>query len=379
MKKIKLAFIYGTRPEIIKLSSTIRLCMKKGIDFFTVHTGQHYSHRMFRMFLKELELPAPDHNLNIRSRAPYKQGDHTGRMMIKLEEVLLKEMPSVVLVQGDTNTVLAGALTTSKISTTRSFTGFDIKLGHVESGLRSYDRGMPEEINRVMADHLSDFLFAPTAKTKRIAVSEGIKPSKIWVTGNTIVDALEHGLALARSKADALSGYGLKKDKYMLLTLHRQENVDDKKRLARILKGVDKVSRECGAPVVFPIHPRTVKKFKTFGTRPPASLRIVEPCPFLHFLQMEEGARLILTDSGGVQEEACVLKVPCVTLRDSTERPETVDVGANVVAGVEPDLVFSSALRMLSKKRNWKNPFGEGDAGEKIIAILEKELGGLGA
>jgi len=374
MKRPKIAFIYGTRPEIIKLSPIIRTCLKKKIPFFTAHTGQHYSRRMFSAFLEELDLPWPDYNLNIRSRAPYRQGDHTGRMMVKIEEILLKELPSAVLVQGDTNTVLAGALATSKISTTRSFTGFDIKLGHVESGLRSYDRGMPEEINRVMADHLSDFLFAPTAKTKKIAVSEGIDPSRIWVTGNTIVDAVEQGLAAGARKPGALERYGLKKGKYMLLTLHRQENVDDKKRLSGILKGVDRAARECGMPVVFPIHPRTVKKFKAFGVKPPLSLRIVDPCGFIAFLQMQEGAALVLTDSGGVQEEACVLRVPCVTLRDSTERPETVDVGANVVAGVKADPIVSSALEMISKKRRWKNPFGDGKAGEKIMKVIEKEL-----
>ncbi len=372
MKKRKLAFVFGTRPEIIKLSSTIRECVEKKIDFFTVHTGQHYSHNMFKLFLNELKLPRPDFNLNVKSKAPYRQGDHTGRMMARLEEIFLKEKPTVVLVQGDTNTALAGALTTSKISTTRSFTGFHIRLAHVEAGLRSYDRGMPEEINRVISDHLSDYLFAPTRNAKEIALSEGIPAKKISVTGNTIVDAVREGLWLGEKKGDILSGYGLKKDSYMLLTLHRQENVDNRKQLIKILAGIEKVGKKHKLPVVFPIHPRTVKMFRIFDIKPHESIRIIEPCSFLEFLRLEAGARLILTDSGGVQEEGCVMRVPCVTLRNSTERPETVEVGANVIAGVAPRTIAASVENMLEKKRNWRNPFGNGDSGKKIIKILKK-------
>ncbi|MGD2279012.1 MAG: UDP-N-acetylglucosamine 2-epimerase (non-hydrolyzing) [Candidatus Omnitrophota bacterium] len=369
---MKLAFIFGTRPEIIKLSSLIRLCRKKKIDFFTVHTGQHYSHNMFKLFLKELELDKPDYTLDVKSKAPYRQGDHTGRMMVKLEHILLEEKPSVVLVQGDTNTTLAGALTASKISTTRSFTGFNMRLGHVEAGLRSYDRSMPEEINRVMSDHLSDFLFAPTSRSKEIAVGEGISKNKISVTGNTIVDAMYHGLESGKNKIDILSEYGLKKDSYILLTLHRQENVDNRKRLIKILAGVEKVGKKHKMPVVFPIHPRTVKMFRVFDIKPHECIRVVEPCSFLGFLQLESSARLILTDSGGVQEESCVLRVPCVTLRTTTERPEAVDIGANVIAGTDSRSIFDSAEIMLDKKRKWSNPFGNGNAAGKIIEKLKK-------
>jgi len=370
---MKIGFIFGTRPEIIKLSSIIRHCIKKQIPFFTIHTGQHYSRGMSSSFLEELQLPEPDYNLNIRSKAPFRQGDHTGRMMIKLEEILLREMPSVALVQGDTNSVLAGALAVSKISTTRSFTGFSIKLGHVEAGLRSYDRAMPEEINRVMADHLSDYLFAPTRKAKDIASHEGIKKTKVWVTGNTIVDALYHGLEVGRKNKDILSGNGLKKDSYILLTLHRQENVDNRKRLDEILNAVKKIARKHKMPVVFPIHPRTVRKLKMFGIDPKSYLHVIEPCPFLDFLQLEANARLVLTDSGGVQEESCVLRVPCVTLRDSTERPETVESGANIIAGARSREIADSAEMMLNRKRDWRNPFGDGTAGKRIIEILVKQ------
>lgn len=370
--KLKIAMIFGTRPEIIKFSSLMRLCAKKKIDFCTIHTGQHYSHSMFKLFLNELQLPKPDYNINIKSKAPHRQGDHTGRMMVKIEEILLNEMPSVALVQGDTNTTLAGALSTSKISTTKPFTGYDIKLGHVEAGLRSYDRSMPEEINRVMADHISDYLFTPTKKAEEIAISEGISKGKVSVTGNTIVDAINHGLKASRGKGSFISKLGIKKDSYILLTLHRQENVDDRKRLIKILAGLERIAKKHKLPIIFPIHPRTIKMFKIFDIKPHESIRVIEPCGFLEFLQLQAGARLILTDSGGVQEEACVLGVPCVTLRTSTERPETVDVGANIIAGVDSRSIADSAEVMLDKKEKWDNPFGEGDSAEKILKILKR-------
>lgn len=372
MKKLKLAFVFGTRPEIIKLSSLIRLCIKKRVDFFTVHTGQHYSHSMVKLFLNELDLPKPDYSLKIRSKAPHKQGDHTGRMMIKLEDIMLKEMPTVVLVQGDTNTALAGALTTSKISTTKPFTGYSMKLAHVEAGLRSYDRGMPEEINRVIADHLSDYLFTPTSRSSDTAISEGVNKEKVFVTGNTVVDAVKHGLNSAAKGKDILSKIGLKKDSYMLLTLHRQENVDNRKQLIKILAGIERVCKRHKMPIVFPVHPRTVKMFNLFDIKLHKLIRTIEPCGFLEFLKLEAGARLILTDSGGVQEESCVLNVPCVTLRDSTERPETVDVGANIITGIDPGAIVAATEKMLGAKRGWKNPFGKGDAAEKILEVLKK-------
>ena len=373
MKKLKLAFVFGTRPEIIKFSSLIRLCIKKNIDFFTVHTGQHYSHSMFKLFLNELDLPRPDYSLKIKSKAPHKQGDHTGRMMIKLEDIMLEEMPTVVLVQGDTNTALAGALTTSKISTTKPFTGYSIKLAHVEAGLRSYDRGMPEEINRVIADHLSDYLFTPTSKSRDTAISEGVNKEKVFVTGNTVVDAVKYGLSSDGDGGDDfLTKIGVEKDSYMLLTLHRQENVDNRKQLIKILAGIEKVCKKHKMPIVFPIHPRTLKMFNLFDIKPHKLIRTIDPCSFLEFLKLEAGARLILTDSGGVQEESCVLNVPCVTLRDSTERPETVDVGANIITGIDPRAIAAATEKMLRAKRSWKNPFGKGDAAEKILAILKK-------
>jgi UDP-N-acetylglucosamine 2-epimerase (non-hydrolysing) len=328
---------------------------------------------MSRLFLEELGLPEPDHLLSIKSLAPYRQGDHTGRMMVELEKIILDEMPSVVLVHGDTNTTLAGALVTSKISTTRSFTGYDIKLAHVEAGLRSYDRSMPEEINRVIADHLSHFLFVPTPKAKDTVIGEGITAGKVTVTGNTIVDALESGRRrIVPGKLPEgmrpLAGPG-----YILLTLHRQENVDNRERVSGMIRGISDFSSSCGLPVLFPAHPRTVKMFGEFGINIPGQIKMIPPCGFLDFLSLEDNARLIFTDSGGVQEEACVLRTPCVTLRTSTERPETVEAGANIVAGVSPAGIIKAAEKMYSSDRKWDNPLGDGHAAAEIIGCLKEE------
>lgn len=371
MKK-KIAFIFGTRPEVIKLCPVILECVKREIDFFTVHTGQHYSHDMFKTFLEELKLPKPDYNLRIKSRAPYRQGDHTGRMMIELERIMLEELPDIVIVQGDTNTALAGGLTAAKISTTESFTGYKIRVGHVEAGLRSYDRTMPEEINRIITDNLSDWLFVPTEKERKIVIKEGIPREKVKVIGNTIVDAVYYGLKLNKNRSDLGVSLGLKKGAYILMTLHRQENVDNKKRLINILRAVDKVSEALKMTVVFPIHPRTVKMLRHFNIVAPENILLVDPCGFLEFLSLEKDAALIMSDSGGVQEEASILKVPCVTLRDSTERPETVEVGANIIAGHKPEDILNASIKMMKRKRNWENPFGNGKSAKKIIDALTR-------
>ena len=370
MKKRKLAFIYGTRPEIIKLSPVIHLCVKQRMPFISIHTGQHYSFDMDKVFFKDLNLPRPDYRLNIKSKAPYRQGDHTGRMLIEIENILIKEMPHCVVVQGDTNTAFAGALTAEKISTTKSYTGFDIKVAHVEAGLRSYDRSMPEETNRFITDHLSDFLFTPTMHEKKILLKEGIQRSCIHVTGNTIVDAVKQYKDIAEEKSSILAKLGLSKDEYMLLTLHRQENVDSKKVLSSIIRGLSDIHKSFNRPIVFPAHPRTVKMMKNFSISMPCFVKMIEPLGFLDFLKLQANSRIVLTDSGGLQEEACTLKVPCVTIRDNTERPETVKAGANIIAGRNPDTMLAAAKKMMKKKHNWENPLGDGRASERILKVL---------
>jgi UDP-N-acetylglucosamine 2-epimerase (non-hydrolysing) len=319
---------------------------------------------MDRVFFEQLELPESKYNLDVGSGS---HAEQTGKMLIGIEKILEEEKPDIVLVEGDTNTVLAGALAAAKLG---------IKVGHVEAGLRSYDRGMPEEINRVLADHCSDFLFTPTEKAKAILLGEGIGEDKVFVTGNTVVDAVYQNLKLAERKASTLNHLGLKKDGFFLATVHRQENVDTEDRFRGILKGLEMVEAKFGLPVVYPIHPRARKQLKAFQIAL-EGLTLVEPLDYLSFLQLESKARLVLTDSGGVQEETCILKVPCVTLRYNTERSETLDVGSNVLAGADPDEIVEKAAKMLDAKRDWVNPFGDGVAGNRILdVIMNREVKG---
>lgn len=352
-----IAIILGTRPEIIKMSPIIRACEALGEDYFTLHTGQHYSYEMDRAFFEDLKLPQPEYNLDVGSGT---HAEQTGRIMMGIEKILLEEKPKVVLVQGDTNTVLAGALAASKLH---------IKVSHVEAGLRSFDRRMPEEINRIVSDHISDMLFPPTETAKQNLIGEGILEEKIFVTGNTIVDAVEQNLAIAQRKGDLLQHLDLTSKGFFLVTAHRAENVDNKERLEGILQGLKAIQNEFSMPIIFPMHPRTAKMIQAFGL----SLDIIcvtKPLGYLDFLQLEANARLVLTDSGGLQEESCILGVPCVTLRDSTERPETVEVRANVLAGATSDVILNCVREMLEQHRVWTNPFGDGRAGERIIQII---------
>jgi len=354
---MKICIILGTRPEIIKMSPVIRACEKQGLDYFILHTGQHYSYTMDRVFFEQLELPEAKYNLDVGSG---KHGEQTGKILSGVEPVLQKERPDAVLVEGDTNTVLAGALAATKLH---------IDVGHVEAGLRSYDRRMPEEINRVLTDHCSDYLFAPTETARRILLGEGIPDTKIFVTGNTIVDAVFQNLEIAKDRNNALNDLHLEPKNYFLVTAHRQENVDVKGRFKGIISGLELVSDEFGLPVIYPIHPRARKMMNHFGLKA-NGIEFIEPVDYLSFLQLESKAKLVLTDSGGVQEETCILGVPCVTLRDNTERPETLEVGSNMLVGTEPEKIFEGVKLMLERENNWENPFGDGKAGKRIVEIL---------
>lgn len=357
-----ICIILGTRPEIIKMAPVIKELENQGSDYFILHTGQHYSYNLDKIFFEELELPEAKYNLDAGSGS---HAEETGKMLISIEKILLKEKPDIVLVEGDTNTVLAGALAAVKLH---------IKVGHVEAGLRSYDRKMPEEINRVLVDHCSEMLFAPTEKAKRILLSEGISEDKIFMTGNTIVDVVYQNLDIAKRKVNILDEIGLEKQEYFLVTAHRQENVDDKKRLKGMLEGLKLIHEEFDLPVIYSIHPRTRKRINEFGLNIASGIRLIEPIGFLEFLQLEANAKLVLTDSGGVQEESCILGVPCVTLRDNTERPETIEVEANILAGNDPKRILSCTVEMINKKRNWRNPFGDGKSAVRIIDIISNRF-----
>lgn len=356
--------VLGTRPEIIKMSPVIRELQDRGIDFEIIHTGQHYSYELDQVFFDQLGLPEPKHTLEVGSGT---HGQQTGRMLEKIERILLEREPRAVFYQGDTNSVVSAALASVKIESE----GY-----HIEAGLRSYDRDMPEEHNRVVADHVSDYLFAPTSEAKKNLLDENIPESRIHVTGNTIVDAVLQNRKMAERSSEILERHNLDKRDYILLTLHRAENVDEKERLAEIIEGLEKISEEIDSDIIYPVHPRTEKRLEEFSLQDRLKsirgMTLVGSLPFLDFLKLESNATLVLTDSGGVQEEACILQVPCVTLRDNTERPETVEVGANKVATVDSDKIMSAARQMLNLNRGWENPFGDGDASQKVVDVLEE-------
>ena len=361
-ENMKIAIILGTRPEIIKMSPVIRYCRDKKLDFFVIHTNQHYSYEMDKIFFEELNLPDPEYNLEVGSGL---HGEQTGKMLAGIEKILIEEKPDVVLVEGDTNTVLAGALVASKLH---------IKVGHVEAGLRSFDMSMPEEINRIMVDHISDYLFAPTETSSKYLLQEGIQEQKIHVVGNTIVDATMQNLSIARDRSNIMDELNVSSGNFFLLTMHRAENVDDSTRLEKILNGLKLVSDKYKIPLIFPMHPRTMNRIKEFGFENKInsidSLNIVEPIGYMDFLVLESEAKLVLTDSGGVQEETCILMTPCVTLRDNTERPETVDAGSNVIVGCEAEKIMAGVEKMLDVKHNWTNPFGKGRSAVEMLNIL---------
>ncbi|WP_160132762.1 non-hydrolyzing UDP-N-acetylglucosamine 2-epimerase [Halococcus salsus] len=358
MSGTAVTIVLGTRPEIIKLAPVIDACEERGVGYSVVHTGQHYSEELDAVFFDQLELPTPDHNLAVGSGSHSAQ---TGAMIREIESVFLDEEPEVVLVQGDTNTVLAGSIAASKL---------DCELGHVEAGLRSFDREMPEEVNRVLADHAADYLFCPTDQAARYLREEGVPVDRIEVTGNTIVDSVIGYRDLAAEKSAVLAENDLTAGEFCLLTAHRAENVDDRARFSSLLDGVAGFASESDFDVVYPIHPRARERLDEFDIDLPSAITTIEPQDFLDFLRLESTARLVFTDSGGVQEEACILGTPCVTLRDNTERPETVDVGANRVVGVGPDAIAAGAREALDAGTDWENPFGDGRAADRILDLV---------
>lgn len=356
---MKLGIILGTRPEIIKMSPIIRYCEKNKINHFVLHTGQHYSYNMDKIFFEELELAPPRYNLNTGSNDFRKQ---IGIMSSGIKDILIREKPDFVLVLGDTSTVLAGALAANQLH---------ISLVHIEAGLRSHELEMIEETNRIITDHLSDVLFPPTDVSRRYLIEEKIPLDKIFVSGNTIVDAVIQNLAISEKKSNILKEINLKKDKYFLVTLHRPENVDKKSILNIQMQHLKKVSEKYDYELVLPLHPRTKKMLEKFDLKIPDKIKVTTPLSYLEFLQLEKNARLILTDSGGVQEEASILKVPCITLRNTTERPETVTIGCNFVLGAKNSNILEHVEHMLKKERNWGAIYGDGKSSEFIIKKLK--------
>lgn len=350
--------VLGTRPEIIKLAPIIRECDARALEYTIIHTGQHYSENLDQVFFDQLELPTPDHNLGVGSGS---HGAQTAEMITGIESLVLEIEPDIVLVQGDTNSVLAGAIATSKLNA---------ELGHVEAGLRSFDREMPEETNRVLTDHAADYLFAPTDKSAQLLRQEGIPDRRIEITGNTVVDAVYQNQELAAKKSSILETLSVTEEEFVLMTAHRAENVDDRARYRGMLTGAAKVGRELDCEVIYPIHPRAQNRLDEFDLTVPESVRLIDPLDYLDFLRLESEAAIVLTDSGGVQEEACILGVPCVTMRENTERPETIDVGANMLVGTDADDLIEGTKTMIDRSTDWENPFGDGTAAERILTSV---------
>lgn len=351
-----ITIILGTRPEIIKLYPIIKELEKRSIKFTLIHTGQHYSADMDSNFFKELDLKPPNYNLGVREKSHVVM---IAKMMLGIEGIFSINRPDFVLVQGDTNSTLSGALVSAKMG---------IKVGHVEAGLRSYDRQMPEEVNRILVDHISDVLFCPTESQRNICLRESIDKKRLFIVGNTIVDSVLLNSKIKNARLDTRID-----NEYFLLTLHRPSNVDSEPTLRQILRAVIAVSEKYQKDIIFPIHPRTRGKMNEFGIKINSSrLKVIDCVGFREMLQLEKNARLILTDSGGIQEEACTLSVPCVTLRENTERPETVMAKANIVSGVNFFGIHKAVDVMMRSRRNWKNPLGNGKSAARIVNIINR-------
>lgn len=357
-----LAVILGTRPEIIKTAPVILEAIRRGVPVGIIHTGQHYTAELDEIFFQELNLPKPLAHIHVGSQAPARQ---IGLMMQRLEEALIELKPDMALVQGDTNSVLAGALTTHKM---------EIPLAHLEAGLRSDDWSMPEEANRILTDRLSQWLFCPTNIQRDRLAQEGVSHSGVHVVGNTIVDAALHYAKVAYEKSDIAERLQITNQPYALMTLHRPSNVDDPNRLRAWMEALTYTAKTKGFKLVFPIHPRTRERLEAAKIAIDEDVvHAIDPVGYLDLLRLQASAELVLTDSGGLQEEACILRVPCITLRHNTERPETLHVGANVLhAYPEIDALSAVMDTCLKKPRQWSNPFGDGRTAERVMDILDQ-------
>ena len=349
---MKIVSIIGARPQFIKAAAVSRLLRKQHTEIL-VHTGQHYDANMSAIFFDELGIPKPEVNLKIGSG---RHGAQTGAMLAHIEEILLKEKPDWVLIYGDTNSTLAGALAAAKLH---------IPVAHVEAGLRSFNRKMPEEVNRVLADHVSTLLLCSSQTAVDNLAVEGITQG-VHLIGDVMLDAQNYAVKQAAKRSNILAKLALKPGKFMLATVHRAENTDDEVRLRGILSAFEAVK----APVVLPIHPRTRKMIEVFNLKSKIqNLKLIEPVGYLDMVMLEKSARMILTDSGGIQKEAYWLGVPCITLRDETEWPETVETGWNVIVGADEARIVEAA-RGFARPEAHPALYGDGMAGRRCVALL---------
>ena len=356
---MKICFVLGTRPEIIKLSPLISCCRKNNVKTCIIHTGQHKLFSMEKVFFQDFKIK-PNYILN-------NNNNFIANTITDLCKIYFKELPDYIVNQGDTNTVLASSLAHNILKNSQLN---NTKLVHVEAGLRSFDKSMPEETNRIISDQISDFLFAPTIISKKNLYQENIIHKKIYVVGNTISDALE----LSKKKIDntVLKKFNLKKKNYFLLTLHRPDLVDQKKNLIKIIKHFSKLSEQYNLDIVFPVHPRTFEKMKKFDLLKLSKLKLIDPCNYFDFLSLQKNAKIVLTDSGGIQEETTILKTPCITIRKNTERPETVKAGMNILTSYSLNRINNAIQKSLNKKILWKNIYGK-NVSNKIFKIIKKD------
>ena len=354
-----IVIILGTRPEIIKLFPIIDIFQKKKVSFRILHTGQHYTSKLSDTFIKQLNLPLKKIiNLNVGSDS---HGNQTAIMISRIEKYLnINKKISSVIVYGDTNSALAGSLAASKIS--------NIKLIHLEAGLRSFDKNMPEELNRRLIDHISDLLLCPTSLSKKHLLREGISRKKIFVTGNTISDAIKSKLTKKYLDKKKFS-----LENYIVLTIHREENTINLENLKKIFKELVKISKIKNYKIIFPTHPKT-KKILSKVKYNKNLIKSVDPMDYFSFLNLLKNAKLVISDSGGIQEEACILKVPLITIRNSTERPETIQIGCNILSKIKDKMIFKHSIKILNRNIKWKNPYGNGNSSIKSYKIIKNFL-----
>jgi UDP-N-acetylglucosamine 2-epimerase (non-hydrolysing) len=344
--------VVGARPNFMKAAPVIRALYEQGVPQTLVHTGQHYDANMSDVFFMQLAMPAPHVNLEVGSGSHAKQ---TADIMTRFEPVVLEHKPDVVLVYGDVNSTVAAALVCSKLL---------IRVGHVEAGLRSFDRTMPEELNRLVTDQLADLLFTPSEDGDENLRREGVAAEKIHLVGNVMIDSLVR--LLPSTEHHRVNGLP---ERYALVTLHRPSNVDDAKSLKGILESLLEISEDLN--IVFPVHPRTRQRIREFGIDV-ARLHLFEPLPYIEFLTLQRHALMVITDSGGIQEETTYLRVPCITLRSNTERPITVTMGTNVLVGQDGAALQAELRKVLDGKSKVGSipPLWDGKAGERIARIL---------
>ncbi len=360
---MKVILVAGARPNFVKIAPLLRAMngfnetKRKFFEPILVHTGQHYDYEMSQVFFQDLELPEPDIYLGVGSGSHAKQ---TGRVMIEFEKILFKKKPDLIVVVGDVNSTLAAALATVKLH---------ISIAHVESGLRSHDNAMPEEINRLLTDVISDYLFTPSLDANDNLKREGIAEEKVFFVGNIMIDSLLY----SRQKIAEEPKLGLKRGEYAVLTLHRPESVDDATMLRSFLQAADEVSKRI--TIVFPVHPRSKKNIAEFGFShllENGRIILTEPLGYLDFINLEMNAKFVMTDSGGIQEETTALNIPCLTLRNNTERPITITQGTNILVGNDSGAIITEASKILDGegKRGNRPELWDGKTAKRIIEIL---------